>query len=166
MRKYRKNSVFLFSPHAVTTDHLFRISLQNVPCESIISCFFLPFIFLFLTNDLSQKKVIYSYKLRRSISRISQTTWNEQKTTLALGKKTSCELVEALPYSASQESQGDNTSRHLGDMNSVIQFFFLATGLEYYIMVLCIYLILISINRQCLLQSVTKPLNQFNGRAS
>ena len=27
--------------------------------------------FFFLTNDLSQKKVIYSYKLRRSISRIS-----------------------------------------------------------------------------------------------
>ena len=40
------------------------------------------------------------------------------------------EFTEALPYSISEESQTDSTSRHLGDINFAFQFAFLPTGLE------------------------------------
>ena len=74
-------------------------------------------------------------------------TRNEQKTALGVGKKLSSEFTEALPYSLSEESQTDSTSRHLGDINFAFQFVFLSTGLEFYMMVLCFYLIFISLNR-------------------
>ena len=64
---------------------------------------------------------------------------NEHKTALGFGKKMSYEFTEALPYSISEESQTDSTSRHLGDINFAFQFAFLPTGLEYYTMLLCLY---------------------------
>ena len=36
------------------------------------------------------------------------------------------EFTEALPYSISEESQTDSTSRHLGDINFAFQFAFFA----------------------------------------
>ena len=61
--------------------------------------------------------------------------------------KTSREFPEALPYSISEESQTDSTSRYLGDMNSAFQFVFFPKGLENETIVLCFYLIFFSLNR-------------------
>ena len=58
-------------------------------------------------------------------------TWNKQNTALAFGMKTSSGFEEVLPYSISEESQTDSTSRHLGDINYAFQFFFLPTRLHY-----------------------------------
>ena len=48
----------------------------------------------------------------------------EQKTASGFGKKLSSEITDTLPYSISEESQTDSTSRHLGDINFAFQFFF------------------------------------------
>ena len=60
----------------------------------------------------------------------------------------SSEFAEAQLYSISEENQTDTPSRHLGDINFAFQFVFLSTGLEFYVMALCFYLIFISLNRQ------------------
>ena len=52
----------------------------------------------------------------------------EQKTASGFGKKLSSEITDTLPYSISEESQTDSTSRHLGDINFAFQFFFLCAN--------------------------------------
>ena len=71
--------------------------------------------------------------------------WNEQKTASGFGKKLSSELTDALPYSISEKSKTDCTSRHLGDITFAFQYFCVPTRLENLI-VLCFDLILISMN--------------------
>ena len=70
----------------------------------------------------------------------------EQKTASGFGKKLSSEITDTLPYSISEESQTDSTSRHLGDINFAFQFFLcVPTRLEY-LMILCFDLIFINMN--------------------
>ena len=59
------------------------------------------------------------------------------KTALGFGKKMSSEFVEALRYSTPEENRKDNTSRHLGNINSAFRLSFSPAGLQYWIMVLC-----------------------------
>ena len=49
---------------------------------------------------------------------INFKTRNNQEIALVFDMKKSSEFTEALPYSMSEESQTDSTSRHLGDVSS------------------------------------------------
>ena len=60
-------------------------------------------------EQFSPQQCVAIIWLIRSILR----TWNKQKKALAFGKKTNSEFAQALPYSISEESQTDRTSRHL-----------------------------------------------------
>ena len=70
----------------------------------------------------------------------------------------SSEFAEAQLYSISEENQTDTPSRHLGDINFAFQFVFLSTGLEFYVMLLCFYLIFISLNQSIFFTKDAKKL--------
>ena len=66
------------------------------------------------------------------LDQLKKKKWNEPKTASGFDKKLRSEITDTLPYSISEESQTDSSSRHLGDINFAFQFFFCApTRLEY-----------------------------------